>query len=397
MYHQLLQSSLQLPCGVILKNRLAKAAMSDSLGDGEGNPTAAQIRLYERWAEGGAAVSMIGEVQFDPGYPEKPGNLVLGEHSNNSLLKTMTQRATRGGAHLWPQIGHAGALSYGPVSSPRGPSALDLQGLQCSAMTLQEIRALPHSYATAASHAKSVGFTGIHLHAGHGFLLSQFLSPLFNHRSDAYGGSVGKRSRIVLDIIEAVRAEVGPDFPLGIRINSSDQIEGGVTNSDALALIQLLDKTSIDLIDLSGGTYFPGAKNSSDSAASGPYFIDFARTAKQATDIPIMVTGGFKSRQQAAEAIETAAADMIGLARAMVLLPDLPNQWMTESGGDPEYPRFFSNPPGGITAWYTMRLTALGEDKEVSFDMDLPEAIELYEQRDAERSQRWNASFAEHE
>ncbi len=393
MNHQVLQQELKLPCGTVLKNRLAKSAMSDSLGDGTGNPTQAQIRLYERWAGGGAAVSMIGEVQFDPRYPEKPGNLVLGGHSNDNLLRDLARRATVDGAHLWPQIGHAGALSYAPVSSPRGPSALDLEGLQCSAMSADDIRALPGMYARAASHAKSIGFTGVHLHAGHGFLLSQFLSPLFNLRKDDYGGSVEGRSRIVLEIIEAVRIAVGSGFPIGIRINSSDQIEGGVTHEDSLALLKLLNHSTIDLIDLSGGTYFPGAKNSSDSVGSGPYFLDFAGMAKQVTDIPIMVTGGFKKRQQAVEAIESGVADLIGLARAMVINPELPNQWMTESGGDPDYPRFASNPPGGITAWYTMRLTALGEDTEDAFAMDLPQAIEVYEQRDAERSLRWNQLF----
>ena len=380
---------------MVLKNRLAKAPMSDSLGDGQGNPTEAQIRLYERWAEGGVAVSFIGEVQFDPRYPEKPGNLVLGEYSNDNLLQTLVERATRHGAHLWPQIGHAGALSYQPVSSPRGPSPLNLEGLQCDGLTLDEVEQLPAMYARAASHAKKLGFTGVHLHAGHGFLLSQFLSPLFNHRNDGYGGSVEARSRIVLEIIDAVRSTVGASFPIGIRINSSDQIEGGVTYDDALVLVRLLNNTSIDLIDLSGGTYFPGAKNSSDSAGVGPYFVDFARNAKQATDIPVMVTGGFKRREQALESVSSGSADMIGLARAMVLDPGLANRWKTEAGGDPDYPRFSSTPPGGITAWYTMRLTALGEDREDSFAMDLPEAIKVYEQRDAERAIRWKQRFSQ--
>ncbi|MDX2462273.1 MAG: oxidoreductase, partial [Gammaproteobacteria bacterium] len=168
----ILQSTLELPCGTILKNRLAKSPMSDSLGDGEGNPTGTQIRLYERWAEGGAAVSFIGEVQGDPRFPEKPGNLVLGAHSNQNLLQLFTSRAVIEGAHLWPQIGHAGALSYSPISQPKGPSALDIEGLQCAGMSIDEIHELPGMYARTALHAKTVGFSGVHIHAGHGFLLS---------------------------------------------------------------------------------------------------------------------------------------------------------------------------------------------------------------------------------
>ena len=165
----LLQSPLALPCGAILKNRLAKSPMSDSLADGEGNPTEAQIRLYERWAEGGIALSIIGEVQGDPRYPEKPGNLVLGTHSNQESLQLLNRRALIDGAHIWPQIGHAGALSHLPISQPKGPSALDVEGLRCAGMSIEEVHALPDMYARTASHAKAVGFSGVHIHAGHGF------------------------------------------------------------------------------------------------------------------------------------------------------------------------------------------------------------------------------------
>ena len=391
--YRVLQDAVTLPCGAVLRNRLAKSPMSDSLADGAGNPTEAQIRLYERWAEGGTAISFIGEVQGDPRFPEKPGNLVLGNHSNNESLKSLTKRATIDGAHLWPQLGHAGALSHLPISNPRGPSPLDLEGLQCEGMSIEEIQQLPGMYAQMALHAISVGFTGVHIHAGHGFLLSQFLSPLFNHRQDAYGGSIENRCRLVLEIIEAVRQAVGPSFPVGIRINSSDQLQGGLTEDDALQAIKLLDQTSIDLIDISGGTYFPGAKASSEGTSRGPYFVDFARRAKTVSRIPLMVTGGFKTREQAIDTIASGAADLVGLARTMVLDPELANNWLCEAGGNPKFPRFESTPPGGITAWYTMRLTALSEDQEASFDMDLPTAIKEYEERDAQRSIQWKKQF----
>ena len=368
--------------------------MSDSLANGEGDPTEAQIRLYERWAEGGAAVSFIGEVQGDPRFPEKPGNLVLSEHSNMEMVRSLASRSTIEGAHIWPQIGHAGALSHLPISQPRGPSALDIEGLQCAAMSLDDIHDLPQMYARTALHAKVAGFSGVLIHAGHGFLLSQFLSPLFNHRTDGYGGSIEARCRIVLEVINEVRRAVGPSFPVGIRINSTDQLEGGLTEVDALEAVRLLDRTSIDLIDVSGGTYFPGAKASSDGSGRGPYFLDFARQAKEVTKVPLMLTGGFKSREQAVDAIASGAADMVGLARAMVLNPRIAQDWLSEAGGDPEFPRFDSNPPGGITAWFTMRLTALGEDQEEAFKLDLPAAIRVYEERDAQRCVKWREKFS---
>jgi 2,4-dienoyl-CoA reductase-like NADH-dependent reductase (Old Yellow Enzyme family) len=392
--YDVLQQPLELPCGATLKNRLAKSAMSDSLGSGDGDPTKAQIRLYERWAEGGTAVSMIGEVQGDPRFPEKPGNLVFGEHSNQHAIQSLANRGVIEGAHLWPQLGHAGALSLLPISRPRGPSALDIEGLQCAGMSIGEVQELPDMYARTALYAKTAGFSGVHIHAGHGFLLSQFLSPLFNHRNDGYGGSIEARCRVVLEVIAEVRRAVGPLFPVGIRINSTDKLEGGLTEDDALEVVRLLDQTSIDLIDISGGTYFPGAKASSDGSSRGPYFLDFARLAKKVTHVPLMASGGFKRREQAIDAVASGAVDMVGLARTMVLNPKLAETWLTEDGGDPDFPRFGSTPPGGITAWYTMRLTDLGEDRENGLTTDLPSAIRIYEERDAQRCIKWLEKFS---
>lgn len=391
---QILQSALELPCGAIFKNRIAKSPMSDSLANGDGDPTEAQIRLYERWADGGAAVSFIGEVQGDPRFPERPGNLVLAEHSNKAMLRLLVSRATIDGSHLWPQLGHAGALSYSPISQPQGPSALDIEGLQCTSMSSDDIQDLPRMYARTALVAKAAGFSGVLIHAGHGFLLSQFLSPLFNHRTDGYGGSIEARSRIVIDVIHEVRRAVGPLFPVGIRINATDQLEGGLTEIDALEVVRLLDRTSVDLIDISGGTYFPGAKASSDSLSHGPYFLDFSRRAKGVTQIPVMLTGGFKQRDQAVDAIASGAADMVGLARVMALNPQVANDWLTGEGGDPVFPKFDTNPAGGITAWFTMRLTALGEDQEGAFKLDLPTAIRIYEERDEQRCMKWRERFS---
>ena len=393
--HDVLRSCLELPCGATLKNRLAKSAMSDSLGNGEGDPTKAQIRLYERWAEGGVAVSIIGEVQGDPRYPEKPGNLVFGPHTNQRAIQSLVNRATIEGAHIWPQLGHAGALSHLPISRPKGPSALDVHGLRCAGMSLRDIQELPAMYARTAAYAKNAGFGGVHIHAGHGFLLSQFLSPLFNHRNDGYGGSIEARCRIVLEVIEEVRRAVGPSFPIGIKINSTDKLEGGLTEADALEVVRLLNQTSVDLIDISGGTYFPGAKASSEGSSDGaPYFLEFAMRAKRVTEVPLMLTGGFVRREQAVGAVASGAVDMVSLARAMVLNTRLAKIWLTEEGGDPEFPIFKSPPRGGVTAWYTMRLTALGEDRESTFTLEPRCALRVYEERDAKRCTRWREKFS---
>jgi 2,4-dienoyl-CoA reductase-like NADH-dependent reductase (Old Yellow Enzyme family) len=197
----------------------------------------------------------------------------------------------------------------------------------------------------------------------------------------------------VIEIINAVRQAVGPEFPVGIRMNSTDQLEGGLTEDDALEFIHLLDKTSIDLIDISGGTYFPGAKASSDGTSDGPYFINFAPRAKQETRIPLMVTGGFKKSQQAIDALASGAIDMVGLGRAMALNPTLANDWLSAEPEDPKFPIFKSTVPGAITAWFTLRLTAIGENLDNAFDLDLPDALSQYDERDNRRCIEWKKVF----
>jgi 2,4-dienoyl-CoA reductase-like NADH-dependent reductase (Old Yellow Enzyme family) len=367
--------------------------MSDSLGDGRGGTTTAQMRLYERWATGGVALSIIGEVQIDPRFPEKPGNLVLSAEADRQALEALVLRARVSDAQIWPQLGHAGALAHPAISLPKGPSVLDVGDVKCEAMSLEDIRSLPQLFAEAAAMAKEVGFDGVQIHAAHGFLLSQFLSPLFNRRTDHYGGSVEARCRIVIEVLDRVREAVGPALPIGVKINASDQLEGGLSQEDALDVVSLLDQSSVDLIDISGGTYFPGAKAASDKSGQGPYFLDFAEQARRRTDIPLMLTGGFKRQKQAEQAVASGAVDAVGLARALVLDPALAEAWLKGANIDPEFPRFTSAIPGGVTAWYTMRLTALAEDKDDDFDLSLSSAIETYEKRDTERSETWKQEF----
>jgi 2,4-dienoyl-CoA reductase-like NADH-dependent reductase (Old Yellow Enzyme family) len=384
---------LQLPCGATLRNRIVKSAMSDSLGDGTGHPTEPQKRLYERWAEGGVGVSIIGEVQGDPGFAEKPGNLVLDRDADLERFRNLARRGGKDGTHIWPQLGHAGAMAYPPTSTPKGPSALDLPGLKAAALGTAEIAALPGQFAQTARLAREAGFSGVQIHAAHGFLLSQFLSPLFNRRDDAYGDPIGNRMRLLLDVVEAVRRALGADMPIAVKLNASDQLDGGLDEDDALAVVAALDRTGIDLIDISGGTYFPGAKPASENGGTGPYFLDFARRARQVTEKPLMATGGFKTLTQASDAVSSGTVDLVGLARGLALCPDLPTLWQQGQQRDLAFPRFDAPPEGGVTAWYTMRLTAIGEDR-ATLDPGPPEtAINLYEARDRDRTRIWRSHF----
>ncbi|MEM1266907.1 MAG: oxidoreductase [Pseudomonadota bacterium] len=386
----LLTSTLDLPCGVVLKNRLAKSAMSDV--DGEGAPTEAQIRLYRQWADGGLGLAIIGEVQGDPSKAEKPGNLVLRDDVDAQLFRRLAEAGATDKAQLWLQLGHAGALAHPPISRPAGPSALDLGSLKCAALSLVEIERLPSDFARTARLAKQLGFGGVQIHAAHGFLLSQFLSPLFNKREDHYCGSIANRLRLTLETLAAVREEVGSGYPIGLKLNATDGLQGGLTEEDALRGVAALDATSVDLIEISGGTYFPGAPSSSEADRRGPYFLDFARKARLLTSKPLMLTGGVKTYEQAME-VRSAGIDLIGLARALVLDPSLPTSWLAGERRAPAFPRFHAPPEGGVTAWYTMRLTELAEGRDLSGPERLPEAIRAYEARDAARVAVWTNRF----
>ncbi|MEL6572302.1 MAG: oxidoreductase [Pseudomonadota bacterium] len=384
---------LALPCGVTLKNRIIKSAMSDSLGDGAGNPTVEQIRLYQTWAQGGAAVAIIGEVQGDPHAAEKPGNLVLHDRADLDSFRAMAKSGQSNGALLWAQLGHAGAMAFPPISDPKGPSALSLPDLHCHALSVAEVSALPKMFAQTAHLARQVGLGGIQIHAAHGFLLSQFLSPLFNQRSDGYGGSIRNRMRLLLEVIDAVRGAVGPAFPIAVKLNATDQLVGGLTPEEALEVVTALDHVAIDMIDISGGTYFPGAKSASDGAGNGPYFVDFAKRARALTTKPLMLTGGFKTFDQADAAVTDGVADVVGLARAFILHPDLPAQWQAVRQLAPTFPKFDAPPEGGVTAWYTMRLSEIGRDQPQDHAQTAQDALKAYAERDAARAGLWLEAF----
>jgi 2,4-dienoyl-CoA reductase-like NADH-dependent reductase (Old Yellow Enzyme family) len=216
----------------------------------------------------------------------------------------------------------------------------------------------------------------------------------FNKRIDEYGGTIANRMRLLLEAIEATRDTVGTDFPIAVKLNASDQLADGFHERDALQVVAALERSSVDLIDISGGTYFPGVKSASDSAGKRPYFIKFAERARTLTNKPLMLTGGFKTRLQAKDAVEVGAVDVVGLARTLVLEPTLPDLWKTNQKFEPDFPRFSDAPQGGITAWYTMRLTEIGTCAASSKVSDLGQALQDYEARDQSRTAVWLRHFA---
>jgi 2,4-dienoyl-CoA reductase-like NADH-dependent reductase (Old Yellow Enzyme family) len=203
-------------------------------------------------------------------------------------------------------------------------------------LTEAEIQGLIARYGRAAGIVKQAGFSGVQIHGAHGYLVSQFLSPHHNRRTDQWGGSAENRRRFVIEVLRAMRAAVGPQFPIGIKLNSADFQRGGFTEEESLDVIRALEAEGIDLVEISGGTYEAPAMTGVKDKKSEPikdstrqreaYFLAFAEKARQAVKVPLVVTGGFRSAAGMAEAITSGAVDFVGVARSLALEPDLPRR-----------------------------------------------------------------------
>ena len=359
---QLISQSLKLPCGAELPNRLAKAAMTEGLATANGVPTPELERLYGLWSDGGAGMLLSGNIQVDRDHLERPGNVVIDAKPNAAMRKALASWAkagTRNGNHFWAQISHAGRQTQKIVNPhPKAPSPikLGLPGGQFGepvALTKPEIKQIVRRFGVCAAAVQEAGFTGVQVHAAHGYLLSQFLSPRSNHRDDEYGGDLANRARMLLDVIASVRKAVGPDFPVAVKLNSADFQKGGFDFADSLEVVQWLEKASVDLIEISGGTYeqpkllgVAGMEEEEKQEVKEStmireaYFVDFALAMQEKVSIPLMVTGGFRQRRVMEQALETGSADLIGLGRPMCVMADAPNQLLA---GLDELPRYEDN------------------------------------------------------
>jgi 2,4-dienoyl-CoA reductase-like NADH-dependent reductase (Old Yellow Enzyme family) len=345
-----LAEPLRLPCGAVLPNRLCKAAMTEGLADPLLRATPRHETLYRRWSEGGAGLLLTGNVQVDRTDLERPGNVAIDISEPRTVsveaadrLRSWARAGTVDGNHLWMQISHAGRQSPRYVTrKPRAPSDVQLDMLGNYArphpLTEAEILELIDRFAQAAAVARDAGFTGVQVHGAHGYLLSSFLSPVTNRRSDAWGGSLENRARFLLEVVRAVRKAVGRDFPVALKLNSDDFRKGGFTNDECVAVVRWLNDESLDLLELSGGTYeqprLIGAEGRADSAvamrpstrAREGYFLEYAAAVRQVARMPLMVTGGFRTRQGMEAALAAGECDMIGVGRPLCWQPDFPRR-----------------------------------------------------------------------
>ena len=333
-----LTTELTLPCGAVLKNRIAKSAMSENMCPGHHRPTTTLINAYKRWVNGGAGLIITGNIMIDKKAIGEPGNVIVEDDKDMDLLRQWAEIVKDSGAHLWPQINHPGRQALGGINKEVvAPSAikLDVDSMssmfkQPRALTEDEIFDLIDRFGNTAAILKEAGFTGVQIHAAHGYLVSQFLSPLSNHRQDQWGGSIENRSRFVLSIYRDIRKKVGDDYPIGIKINSADFQRGGFTEEESMQVVQLLDAEGMDLIEVSGGTYeqpaMMGAEVKESTKQREAYFMDYVAKVRSKLTTPLMLTGGFRTVKTMAEVLQEDALDVVGIARPFTIYPDLPNR-----------------------------------------------------------------------
>lgn len=329
---------LHLPNGSVIPNRLAKAAMEENLADAEHAPGPTLIRLYRAWAKGGAGLIITGNVMVDRHALTGPAGVVLEDDTHLPRFRAWAAASRSYGAQAWLQINHPGRQLMASLGQPAlGPSAIpvDIPGLsklfvQPQALEEKQIERIIQRYVTTAALAERAGFTGVQIHAAHGYLFSQFLSPLSNCRSDGWGGSLENRARILLRTVEAVRAQVAPQFCVAVKLNSADFQRGGFEVGDAEAVVKMLAERAVDLVELSGGSYespaMQGQTRDGSTLAREAYFLEFAERIGQVASMPIMVTGGVRRRVVAERVIERGVA-MVGMATALAIEPGLPARW----------------------------------------------------------------------
>jgi len=348
--HISLEDGFDLGRGVCIKNRFFKSALSEQLGDSDRGPRPDLITLYRRWAEGGSGLLVTGNVMIDRRFLGEPGNVVLEDGRHGQEFRSWAESVAGHDTQLWMQLNHPGKqIPSFLCSQPVAPSAVPMgHGLghlfkTPKALSDEEIIEIVGRFATSAALAKEAGFGGVQIHAAHGYLINQFLSPHHNRREDDWGGDASRRRRFLLEIHRAMRAAVGDDYPIGIKLNSADFLRGGFSEEDSMAVVDQIAVEGIDLIEISGGTYespaMVGHRVKESTRQREAYFLEYAEKARHRVETPLVVTGGFRSGPAMLEALNSGATDFIGLGRPLAIEPDLPKRLMADPSGRIDLPR----------------------------------------------------------
>ncbi len=319
-----------------VKNRLVRSATWEGLAEPDGSSGDRLLTFYRRLAAGGVGLIISSYMYVAREGKQHAGQIgIYGDHLVPGLRQLVS--AVHGaGSRIAAQIVHCGGQTTRDVAGQRpvAPSAVMSPGYTelPRALGLEEIAAIAEAFAAAAARAQAAGFDGVQLHGAHGYLLAQFLSPSRNRRADRYGGSLENRARFGIEVYEAVRAAVGKDFPVMIKLNVHDFLEGSTTEKDAIHLARALAGRGIDAIEVSGGTPGSGklgaARPNILTRADEAYFRPQLEALRDAVpDLPLMLVGGLRSLDVIEEIVTSGLADHASLCRPLIREPDLPARW----------------------------------------------------------------------
>ncbi|ATC88270.1 NADH:flavin oxidoreductase/NADH oxidase family protein [Pseudoalteromonas arctica] len=334
-------TSFTLPSGLVLKNRIAKAAMEENLAQEDQTPSQALKNVYSAWAKGGTGLIITGNVMVDHLAMTGPGGLVLEQSTDITAFAELARLSKQNNCKVVMQINHPGrqvfkkmggkAISASSVALNMGEHS-HLFGVP-KAMTQTDIDDVITRFTQTALQAEKAGFNGVQIHAAHGYLLAQFLSPLTNKRDDKWGGSLQNRARLLLEITRSIKAACSPTLSVSVKLNSADFQRGGFEPSDAQVVVDLLNELNVDFVELSGGSYeapaMQGKTGDERTLAREAYFLEFAKAISHRSSIPIMTTGGISRLSIANNVIESGVA-LVGIATALAYQPNLPNKWQNE-------------------------------------------------------------------
>jgi 2,4-dienoyl-CoA reductase-like NADH-dependent reductase (Old Yellow Enzyme family) len=363
--------ALNLPNGQTIGNRIAKAALEENLADGNQAPGQALFRLYQAWAEGETGLLLTGNVMIDRRAMTGPGGVALEDERDLQRFSQWADIGRAGGAQFWMQINHPGRQTMANLGQQAlAPSAvaMDLGSFskmfaEPKPMTEANIEEVIQRFATTATLAEKAGFTGVQIHAAHGYLISQFLSPLTNRRTDRWGGSLENRARLLLAVVSAVRNAVSPQFCVSVKLNSADFQRGGFDADDARQVIEWLNDHPIDLLELSGGSYeapaMQGEARDGRTLAREAYFLEMAGELAGVARMPVMVTGGIRRLAVVEQVLDSGIA-MAGIGTALAIEPQLVNRWREGQNNHPQLPAI---------RWKRKTLASLASMAVVRFQM----------------------------
>lgn len=316
-----------------LPNRIVRSATAEGMADPDGRPTSQLGELYKDLVRGGVGLIISGHMYVHPS--GKAHTEMTGIYDDELIpdLAKLADAVHEEQGRIVVQINHAGMqVDEEVVSEAIAPSAIEVPFLPRPAreMTTQEIEATIQAFGNAARRCQEAGFDGVQIHAAHGYLISQFLSPFVNRRTDQWGGNSKKRMRFLRDVCTAVREQVGPDYPMLIKLGMMDAVEGGLSADEGAQVAAALEMMGIDALEISGGI---GGEKSLNvrkgirSEADEAYFLPQACLARPVTQLPILLVGGFRSQSVMEQALADGHADFISLCRPLITEPDLPNQF----------------------------------------------------------------------